>query len=92
MQWSKATMDPRNLAIPLLAFAGGAILGRLFGLKTLARGAMTAAAVTGMVSQPALVGSSARTANRSIPARRRTATRTSRRSRRRPTHKKSNPA
>jgi hypothetical protein len=41
-------MNSRNLAVPLLAFAGGAILGRLFGLKTLARGAMTAAAVTGM--------------------------------------------
>jgi hypothetical protein len=41
-------MDTRKLALPLLAFAGGAILGRLFGLQTLARGAMAAAAVTGM--------------------------------------------
>jgi hypothetical protein len=50
-------MDSHKLALPLLAFAGGAILGRLFGLKTLMRGAMTAAAVTGMTSaQPALVG------------------------------------
>jgi hypothetical protein len=49
-------MDPRKLAIPLLAFAGGAILGRLLGLKNLMRGAMTAAAVTGITRQPALVG------------------------------------
>jgi hypothetical protein len=50
-------MDSHKLALPLLAFAGGAILGRLFGLKTLMRGAMTAAAVTGMTTaQPALVG------------------------------------
>lgn len=49
-------MDMRKLALPLLAFAGGAILGRVFGLTTLARGAMTAAAVTGMARQPALAG------------------------------------
>jgi hypothetical protein len=50
-------MDSHKLAFPLLAFAGGAILGRLFGLKMLMRGAMTAAAVTGMTSaQPALAG------------------------------------
>jgi hypothetical protein len=49
-------MDAQKLAIPLLAFAGGAILGRVLGLKTLVRGAMTAAAVTGMTAQPALLG------------------------------------
>lgn len=49
-------METRKLAIPLLAFAGGAILGRVLGLKTLMRGAMTAAAVTGMTTRPALVG------------------------------------
>jgi hypothetical protein len=49
-------MDSHKLALPLLAFAGGAILGRLFGLKTLMRGAMTAAAVTGVTSRPALLG------------------------------------
>lgn len=47
-------MNTRNLALPLIAFAGGAVLGRLLGLKVLARGAMTAAALTGMASQPAL--------------------------------------
>ena len=41
-------MDPRKVAVPLLAFAGGAVLGRPLGLKTLMRGAMAAAAVTGM--------------------------------------------
>ena len=51
-------MESRKLALPLLAFAGGAILGRLLGLKTLMRGAMTAAAVTGMTTQPALLGAS----------------------------------
>ena len=49
-------MEARKLAIPLLAFAGGAILGRVLGLKTLVRGAMTAAAVTG-IAQPALIES-----------------------------------
>ena len=49
-------MESRKLAIPLLAFAGGAILGRLLGLKILMRGAMTAASVTGMTSLPALIG------------------------------------
>jgi hypothetical protein len=57
-------MDPRKLAVPLLAFAGGAILGRVFGLKTLMRGAMTAAAVTGMTSAPpALLGPSTQRSN-----------------------------
>jgi hypothetical protein len=56
-------MESRKLALPLLAFAGGAILGRLFGLKTLMRGAMTAAAVTGMTSQPALLGPGTRHTN-----------------------------
>ena len=66
-------MNSRNLAVPLLAFAGGAILGRLFGLKTLARGAMTAAAVTGMASQPALLETGrklTRAATRTSPRRR----------------------
>jgi hypothetical protein len=50
-------MDAQKLAVPLLAFAGGAILGRVLGLKTLVRGAMTAAAVTGIASQPtAMIG------------------------------------
>jgi hypothetical protein len=49
-------MESRKLAIPLLAFAGGAILGRMLGLKILMRGAMTAASVTGMTSLPALLG------------------------------------
>ncbi len=48
-------MDVRKLAIPLLAFAGGAVLGRLLGLKTLMRGAMTAAAVTGLAPRAMLM-------------------------------------
>jgi hypothetical protein len=52
-------METRKLAIPLLAFAGGAILGRVLGLKTLVRGAMTAAAVTDMATQPAIIGPNA---------------------------------
>jgi hypothetical protein len=47
-------MEARKFAVPLLAFAGGAILGRVLGLKTLMRGAMTAAAVTGF-AQPAMI-------------------------------------
>jgi hypothetical protein len=58
-----ADMDSHKLALPLLAFAGGAILGRLLGLKMLMRGAMTAAAFTGMTSQPALAGPTTHRAN-----------------------------
>ena len=47
-------METRKLAVPLLAFTGGAILGRVLGLKTLMRGAMTAAAVTG-IAQPTML-------------------------------------
>jgi len=47
-------MEARKFAVPLLAFAGGAILGRVLGLKNLVRGAMTAAAVTG-IAQPAMI-------------------------------------
>jgi hypothetical protein len=72
-------MNTRNLAVPLIAFAGGAILGRLLGLKVLARGAMPAAALTGMASQPALVdlarngaGSPATRRRHARPARKRT--------------------
>ena len=79
-------MEARNFAIPLLAFVGGAVLGRLLGLKTLARGAMTAAALTGMVSQPALVGAGATTPR--VAARRRTTTRSARKQ---PAQKKSHP-
>jgi hypothetical protein len=49
-------MEARKLALPLLVFAGGAILGRVLGLRRLMRGAMTAAAVTGMTARPALLG------------------------------------
>jgi hypothetical protein len=49
-------MEARKLAVPILAFTGGAILGRVLGLRTLVRGAMTAAAVTG-IAQPAMIES-----------------------------------
>jgi hypothetical protein len=68
---------PRNLALPLLAFAGGAVLGRLLGLKVLARGAMTAAALTGMATRPTL-GGLARDAVVGAPQRRRSAGRPAR--------------
>jgi len=77
-------MDAQKLAVPLLAFAGGAILGRVFGLKTLVRGAMTAAAVTGIASPPAMIASNAHqraaTARRK-PARRKSAKRSASRAR-----------
>ncbi len=63
-------MNAQKYAIPLLAFAGGAILGRLLGIKRLVRGAMTLAAVTGMASQPALIGPHARRAPAHAPRRR----------------------
>jgi hypothetical protein len=53
-------MAARKFTVPLLAFAGGAILGRIFGLRTLVRGAMTAAAVTG-IAEPAMIDSHQRT-------------------------------
>ena len=62
-------MDAQKLAVPLLAFAGGAILGRVLGLKTLMRGAMTAAAVTGIASPPTMIGSNGH--QRAATARRR---------------------
>jgi hypothetical protein len=62
-------MNARKLAVPLLAFAGGAILGRLLGFERLARGAMAAAAVTGMASRPTLLGRAARAAARARPRR-----------------------
>ena len=71
-------IESRKLALPLLAFAGGAILGRLFGLKRLMRGAMTAAAVTGVTSRPALLGPGTRSRNGAH--RRKTARRSARRS------------
>jgi hypothetical protein len=40
--------DARILAVPALAFFGGALLGRVFGLRGLARGAMTALAFGGI--------------------------------------------
>ena len=55
-------MEARKFAVPLLAFAGGAILGRVLGLKTLVRGAMTAAAVTG-IAQPAMIATPHRRTN-----------------------------
>jgi len=70
-------MDAQKLAVPLLAFAGGAILGRVLGLKTLVRGAMTAAAVTGIASQPTtMVGANGHqraAGTRRKPARRKSA-------------------
>jgi len=72
-------MDAQKLAVPLLAFAGGAILGRLLGLKTLVRGAMTAAAVTGIATQPAAMiganGHQRAAGARRKPARRKSAKR-----------------
>lgn len=62
-------MDAQKLAVPLLAFAGGAIVGRVLGLKTLMRGAMTAAAITGIANQPKMIGSNGR--QRTAGARRR---------------------
>ena len=49
-------MEARKLAVPFLAFAGGAILGRVLGLRNIMRGAMTAAAVTG-IAKPAMLQS-----------------------------------
>jgi hypothetical protein len=68
-------MDAQKFAIPLLAFAGGAILGRLLGLKNLVRGAMTAAAVTGMATQPARITSNTHARGAAGPRRRKAVSR-----------------
>jgi hypothetical protein len=63
-----------KILAPALLFAAGAVFGRVFGLKPLVRGAMTAASMTGMVPAPAPARSRAQTrkiAHR--PARRRAA-------------------
>ncbi len=78
-------MNAQKFAIPLLAFAGGAVLGRLLGIKRLVRGAMTVAAVTGMASQPALIGPNARRGATAHVGRRRKAVN---RTHRRTPHKK----
>jgi hypothetical protein len=85
----RITMDTRKFAIPLLAFAGGAILGRVLGLKPLVRGAMTAAAVTGMTGPALLESEHARLAP-AVRARRRKAVQ--RAAQRRSPQKKSSPA
>ena len=77
-------MDAQKLAIPLLAFAGGAILGRVLGLKTLVRGAMTAAAVTGLAAPPTMIAANG--AHRVNGARRRKP------AQRKAAHRKSAPA
>jgi hypothetical protein len=61
----ECTMDLQKFALPAAAFAIGAILGRVLGLKPLIRGAMTAAAVTGIgTAQPTLLGSDRRSGTR----------------------------
>jgi hypothetical protein len=74
-------MDLQKFAFPALAFAVGAVLGRIFGLKPLMRGAMTAAAVTGFGSRPALL--------ETRPAVRRSRKPTHRAAHKRSAHKKS---
>ena len=43
-------MNTRNLIVPGLVFFAGALFGRVFGVKPLVKGAMTAATMTGMVA------------------------------------------
>ena len=42
-------MNPRKLILPGLVFLAGAVFGRLFGVKPLVKGAMTAATMSGML-------------------------------------------
>jgi hypothetical protein len=71
-------IDPKSLALPALAFAGGAILG-LMGVKALLRGTIAAATVVGLINRtemlPATAPATRRPATRA--ARRRTATKKS---------------
>ena len=68
-------IDPKNLVVPALAFAGGALLG-LMGIKALFRGAVAAATVVGLINSNELLPA---------PATRRPAARATRR--RSPTRK-----
>lgn len=45
-------MDARKLMVPGLVFFAGALFGRLFGVKPLVRGALTAATMAGMIPEP----------------------------------------
>jgi hypothetical protein len=67
-------MNARNWIVPGLVFFAGAAFGRLFGVKPLVKGAMTAATVAGLfpVAEPA---PARRITHR--PARRRAARRSS---------------
>ncbi len=78
-------MRARSLVVPVVAFAGGVVLGRLLGFDSLAGGGPTAAAVSGPSSQPALLESTgpvtrtaARRRNGARTARKRAAQRRSR--------------
>ena len=66
-------LDARILAVPALAFFGGALLGRVFGLRGLARGAMTALAFGGigrrLLDRPPLRMAQARSSIRHRPRR-----------------------
>ena len=42
-------MNARKLILPGLVFFAGALFGRFFGVKPLVKGAMTAAAMSGML-------------------------------------------
>lgn len=72
-------IDPKSLALPALAFAGGAILG-LMGIKALLRGAIAAATVVGLINRTEMMPATATRRPTSRAARRRSTTKKSPRS------------
>ena len=79
-------MDTRDLILPAAVFIGGALLGRIFGLKPIWRGAMAALAVAGASKNAGLIDEPA--PRRHAAPRRKAVTRAARK---RPVHKKSAP-
>jgi hypothetical protein len=68
-------MMPSNWVAPAILFFAGAVFGRVFGVKPLVKGAMTAATMSGMLpdaSSPARK-SSAPARRRAAPARKKVA-------------------
>jgi hypothetical protein len=61
-------MVPSNWIAPAMVFFAGAVFGRVFGVKPLVKGAMTAATMSGV-----LPNSSAASHRSRVPARRRAA-------------------
>jgi hypothetical protein len=60
-------MDARKLVLPAAVFVGGALLGRLIGLRGLVRAGMAALTVANMSETAGLLTSAGKSTNRKTP-------------------------